>query len=494
MPARIVCSPMGTVTGWQPFAQPTGRRRAPRSPPRWRIPRARRARWPRPVALVAGRRERGSTAAEAYAAYQRRGEPAGRRPRGLPRRGTPDRRSGRGGDGVDRPGAPSVRGGRLRPSSAARDRGGEAAADPGVAERHAREALDVAQRCPTRTSSAWRSRSSVAPSSGKVASPRARPARRGDDSCPRRRVERSARMRRRLLHDARRLRQPRRPPAGRRMVRGGRRVHDRRHFIPVQSWCRGIFGGVLVRAGEWERAEEVLPERSSGSPNREAGGRALPLAVLAELRLRQGRIGGRDLLDGLDQERVAVGPLVRLALERGEPGSRGRISSAGPKPRQTTASDRRSGEAWHWRAATSTVRMPPRRCTMSATPGARRRPGRCRVPGRAARGRPGADTAAAVRELDADVRTPAGGPTRSRACPVRLARLGPRPVRRWRSSPRAPRTPRRGARCPARRQPGRGAAARNRRQRQRDDARRARRAHDARARGAQAGHGRALER
>jgi len=28
---------------------------------------------------------------------------------------------------------------------------------------------------------------------------------------------------------------------------------ERRRFLPVQSWCRGIYGAVLVRAGDWER-------------------------------------------------------------------------------------------------------------------------------------------------------------------------------------------------------------------------------------------------
>ena len=65
---------------------------------------------------------------------------------------------------------------------------------------------------------------------------------------------------------------------------------ERRHFTPVQSWCRSIYGAVLVRAGDWERAETVLTEAlRMHQDQRRAGGRALPLSVLAELRLRQGR-------------------------------------------------------------------------------------------------------------------------------------------------------------------------------------------------------------
>ena len=95
---------------------------------------------------------------------------------------------------------------------------------------------------------------------------------------------------------------------------------ERRRFTPVQSWCRGIFGRVLLRAGEWERAERVLLEGLERRPNRsKGGGRALPLAVLAELRLRQGRVEQAErLLDALEDEHEARAPLVHLHLERGE--------------------------------------------------------------------------------------------------------------------------------------------------------------------------------
>ena len=93
---------------------------------------------------------------------------------------------------------------------------------------------------------------------------------------------------------------------------------ERRRFLPVQAWCRGIYGGVLVRSGAWARAEEVLAEALAGpADRRRAGGRALPLAVLAELRLRQGRPEeAATLLTGLDDEPAALAPLVRLDLER----------------------------------------------------------------------------------------------------------------------------------------------------------------------------------
>ena len=78
---------------------------------------------------------------------------------------------------------------------------------------------------------------------------------------------------------------------------------------------------MLVRAGDWERAEDVLADALERPPNRgKRGGRALPLAVLAGLRLRQGRMeDAATLLDGLDDEPAAIAPLVELSLARDDP-------------------------------------------------------------------------------------------------------------------------------------------------------------------------------
>jgi DNA-binding CsgD family transcriptional regulator/Tfp pilus assembly protein PilF len=95
---------------------------------------------------------------------------------------------------------------------------------------------------------------------------------------------------------------------------------ERRRFTPVQSWCRSIYGAVLVRAGEWERAEKVLTEALQRPADPRRGeGRALPLAVLAELRLRQGRSEeAASLLTGLEDHPAALGALVQLHLQRGD--------------------------------------------------------------------------------------------------------------------------------------------------------------------------------
>jgi ATP/maltotriose-dependent transcriptional regulator MalT len=95
---------------------------------------------------------------------------------------------------------------------------------------------------------------------------------------------------------------------------------ERRRYIPMQSWCRGIYGAVLIRAGEWEHAEAVLAEALHAQVDRRrGGGRTLPLTVLAELRLRQGRSEeAAQLLAGLDDDPAALVPLVELHLQRGD--------------------------------------------------------------------------------------------------------------------------------------------------------------------------------
>ena len=195
------------------------------------------------------------------------------------------------------------------------------AADPVEAERHCRDALAVAEatgdadvECMALAQLGRAAGAAGARRGGRGA------ARRGDDGRARRRDERPARVRRRVLHDARRLRRARRPQPRRPVVRAVVEFNERRRFMPLQSWCRGIYGAVLVRAGAWERAEAVLAEALARmADRRRGGGRALPLAVLADLRLRQGRGEEAErLLEGLEDEPAALVPLVRLALRRGE--------------------------------------------------------------------------------------------------------------------------------------------------------------------------------
>jgi ATP/maltotriose-dependent transcriptional regulator MalT len=95
---------------------------------------------------------------------------------------------------------------------------------------------------------------------------------------------------------------------------------ERRRYTPVQSWCRAIYASVLVRAGDWQRAEVVLAQALQRHADRRRGqGHALALAVLAGLRLCQGRTDEAErLLSGLEDDPAALASLVRLHLEQGQ--------------------------------------------------------------------------------------------------------------------------------------------------------------------------------
>ncbi|MEA2126935.1 MAG: hypothetical protein QOI80_3717, partial [Solirubrobacteraceae bacterium] len=104
---------------------------------------------------------------------------------------------------------------------------------------------------------------------------------------------------------------------------------ERRRFTPVQSWCRGIYGGVLVRAGDWARAEAVLTQALQDGRGHD-GKRVPALAALAELRLHQGRDEeAARLLDRLDGHPDALAACVRLHLQRGELAIAGALAEAG---------------------------------------------------------------------------------------------------------------------------------------------------------------------
>lgn len=98
---------------------------------------------------------------------------------------------------------------------------------------------------------------------------------------------------------------------------------ERRRFVPMRSWCRGIYAGVLIRAGEWEHAEEVLQIALRDRAARRAGAfRELPVAMLADLRVRQGRMEeAAELVAGLEDGPVSIAPRMRLELELGNAGA-----------------------------------------------------------------------------------------------------------------------------------------------------------------------------
>jgi DNA-binding NarL/FixJ family response regulator len=94
---------------------------------------------------------------------------------------------------------------------------------------------------------------------------------------------------------------------------------ERRRYVPLSALCRSVYAGVLVSRGDWERAETELQAalrvyRGYGKPLA-----AYPLARLASLRMRQGRLEEAEQLIAGWEEHPEMGPLViSLLLERGE--------------------------------------------------------------------------------------------------------------------------------------------------------------------------------
>ncbi|HVL96473.1 MAG TPA: LuxR C-terminal-related transcriptional regulator [Solirubrobacteraceae bacterium] len=94
---------------------------------------------------------------------------------------------------------------------------------------------------------------------------------------------------------------------------------ERRRLVPLGAWCRSLYGGVLTAVGDWERAEAELEMalRTYGGPGRPMA--AYPLARLAALRIRQGRVEEAErLLDGIEHHPRAVATSIALLLARGD--------------------------------------------------------------------------------------------------------------------------------------------------------------------------------
>lgn len=90
-----------------------------------------------------------------------------------------------------------------------------------------------------------------------------------------------------------------------------------RGYTPLHLWCRSIYAGVLTATGDWERAERELTWALEGYGEMGSAGRMLPLARLAELRVRQGRLGEAEtLLSGHEERPVALAASVGLAIAR----------------------------------------------------------------------------------------------------------------------------------------------------------------------------------
>ena len=92
----------------------------------------------------------------------------------------------------------------------------------------------------------------------------------------------------------------------------------RRGYTPLHLWCRTIYAGVLTATGEWEQADRELEPALRGLEDLGGAKPAYAIGRLAELRVRQGRLGEAErLLAGYEDHRLALPAAVSLALARG---------------------------------------------------------------------------------------------------------------------------------------------------------------------------------
>ena len=102
------------------------------------------------------------------------------------------------------------------------------------------------------------------------------------------------------------------------------RFTEQRRYVPLSALCRSVYAGVLIASGDWTKAETELQSalatyRGFGRPLA-----AYPLARLAGLRLRQGRVEeAAELVAGWEGHPEMAALVVALMLERGDTDSAG---------------------------------------------------------------------------------------------------------------------------------------------------------------------------
>jgi ATP/maltotriose-dependent transcriptional regulator MalT len=102
-------------------------------------------------------------------------------------------------------------------------------------------------------------------------------------------------------------------------LRAADELVQRRNQVAIGAFCRAHYGGILTAAGRWDEAEAELSEAARVFQGSYEGSRAMVLARLADLRVRQGRLEeAAVLLEGLDQHTDAARPLAALHLARGQ--------------------------------------------------------------------------------------------------------------------------------------------------------------------------------
>ena len=94
---------------------------------------------------------------------------------------------------------------------------------------------------------------------------------------------------------------------------------SRRRYVPLSALCRSIYAGVLITSGDWPRAEaELLTALDTfGGLGRPLA--AYPLARMAGLRIRQGRLEeAEELIAGWESHPEMARVVIELLLERGQ--------------------------------------------------------------------------------------------------------------------------------------------------------------------------------
>jgi DNA-binding NarL/FixJ family response regulator len=95
----------------------------------------------------------------------------------------------------------------------------------------------------------------------------------------------------------------------------------RRNYMPLYPWCRAIYAGFLVTTGRWDEAERELESALQHADAFQNANRVAPLACLADLRVRQGRLEeAEQLLAGCEDRPAALRPVVEIDLVRGRTG------------------------------------------------------------------------------------------------------------------------------------------------------------------------------
>lgn len=88
----------------------------------------------------------------------------------------------------------------------------------------------------------------------------------------------------------------------------------------LYTFCRTLYGGVLVATGDWEQAEQELAAAVDMSRTALSGLHGQALSFLAELRLAQGRIEeAEQLVSGLEDHPAMAAVLATIHLARSKP-------------------------------------------------------------------------------------------------------------------------------------------------------------------------------